>query len=100
MLPSNMRAALNRRFIHPRRATPRTGTVESARSEQCLATARQQFRRKAVQRPFKVFAMNENTHSQLERQVVELGDAKEATMGIPAHERQEENPVAPFSFDT
>jgi hypothetical protein len=36
--------------------------------------------------------MNETTHAELELQVVELGDAKELTMGLPAAVYAEENP--------
>lgn len=35
--------------------------------------------------------MNEKTQSELELQVVELGDAKEVTMGIPAPKYAEDN---------
>ena len=35
--------------------------------------------------------MNEKTQSELELQVVELGDAKEVTMGIPAPKYAEDS---------
>jgi hypothetical protein len=31
--------------------------------------------------------------------VVDLGDAKEQTMGTPAQVREEENTVSPYKFD-
>jgi Family of unknown function (DUF5974) len=37
--------------------------------------------------------MNEKPQSELELQVVELGDAKELTMGIPAQVHAEDNPT-------
>ena len=37
--------------------------------------------------------MNEKPQAEMELQIVELGDAKELTMGIPAQEHSEDNPA-------
>lgn len=42
--------------------------------------------------------MNEQAQSDLELQVVDLGDAKETTMGIPAPSFSEDNPVVPGRY--
>lgn len=42
--------------------------------------------------------MNEQAQSDLELQVVDLGDAKEVTMGIPAPVFAEDNPVVQGRF--
>ena len=41
----------------------------------------------------KEYVMNEKSQAELELQIVELGDAKELTMGIPAQEHSEDNPA-------
>lgn len=41
----------------------------------------------------KELVMNDKPQAELELQIVELGDAKELTMGIPAQERSEDNPA-------
>lgn len=40
--------------------------------------------------------MNESPHTELELDVVELGDAKTVTMGIPALVNTEENAQVPY----
>jgi len=44
--------------------------------------------------------MNETTRTDLELEVVDLGDAKEKTMGIPGTPNTEEHPVVPYTFAT
>lgn len=46
----------------------------------------------------KEFIMNQQAQSDLELQVVDLGDAKEVTMGIPAPAFAEDNPVVQGRF--
>jgi hypothetical protein len=41
----------------------------------------------------KEFIMNETNRSELELQVVELGDAKVVTMGPPVPDQHEDNPL-------
>jgi hypothetical protein len=47
----------------------------------------------------KEFVMNETSQSELELQVVELGDAKEVTMGPPMIHRHEDNPTVVGQFE-
>lgn len=42
--------------------------------------------------------MNETSQTEAELQVVELGDAKEVTMGVPQPHLHEENPAIPGQF--
>jgi len=42
--------------------------------------------------------MNETTQTDLELQIVELGDAKELTMGQPALINTEENSQSPYKI--
>lgn len=44
--------------------------------------------------------MNEMSQAQLETQIVELGDAKELTMGIPAEVYAEDNPLVQRKFES
>ncbi len=42
--------------------------------------------------------MNETTRTDLEMDVVELGDAKEVTMGIPGLPNNEDHPQVPWTY--
>jgi hypothetical protein len=42
--------------------------------------------------------MNETSQTETELQVVELGDAKEVTMGVPKPNLHEENPSIPGQY--
>lgn len=42
--------------------------------------------------------MNEKSQTETERQIVELGDAKQVTMGVPKPHLHEENPSIPGQF--
>ncbi|WP_231512324.1 rubrivinodin family lasso peptide [Paucibacter sp. KBW04] len=43
--------------------------------------------------------MNEKSQTELELQVVVLGDAKELTMGVPAPYFAEDNPLIPAKYE-
>ncbi|XHS77116.1 hypothetical protein ACFJGW_15485 [Burkholderiaceae bacterium UC74_6] len=42
--------------------------------------------------------MNETTRTDLELNIVQLGDAKEKTLGIPGEKKNEEHPLVPWQY--
>ena len=74
--------------------------IDTVRARRYLALARRQSRSGQCNVNLKEIIMNETPRSELELNIVELGNAKEKTMGIPGAQNEEDHPLVPWQYPT